>query len=1256
MRIFVAMKSVFWAQKSPDEHAKFKCKKLIYLVLILNYLIMNKKIFTLMAVSLAMFLTSFAVNALNLGDTVRALPANVLNEKAYHLAITGIGDRVVTDTIVIMDEKGYLKMVPTSAISTSVTPGIDYEGLRQSLWCVNVEQATAGDQPDFYFYNKVADRPLSVTNGRWKDPAAVSFPAIPSRSNADWYIQTYGTGTNTDILTGGPEDAWRRSLKTSYNASLAVNQPLYREVEDDYYLTFIAGTDGILTLAKVHGTDLNLNGQDTATFYKSVVVKFTLIEAAPFILDAAAFNTKLGTQDASAGVKLKIDPNPTEASPFTELLFASAVSGGAGTAGYIKLGATTKNNLITVLDGDDANNYVNYLNKRYPKITTQSAVVTSGEQEFRAVYYPSNDSLLLNVRRIEHIQYGDVYDDLTSRYNTFWNDTIVNFLTVRLQDLQYSPRRTVLTIGDQPPQMKLSLDVQNCKAVGSTRTTVATDLYVIQNTDGAYLTIPLHTGDFVPQWEPLDYGEDPYKIPSAQWLVIKNSESSAISTVDLVNREFNWFRIEHVQLYTDAHASFDGVDVSSLFEVGTGHNEVPNYIGKKETYADLFTVVPAPYRNDEHLGYKYLSKQELEYYSYAFNWDSYLSNDYYLNASGVRPDTLLRLKDNDKTYFRLVLPDTLDAYGTEKYGIGWSDADGQGLKTLLADKFGDPTDKDTYIAPLERYYYRFHINDPFKFDLVDDVITLDPNLQYGYTDKATYDANPLNHEKFYLRYDHDKALIAGAEAVEFYTLLDRVDKSNFNYMAQELHLALTDTLKAYEWSHGTIKEKAFGVITAGVTPNEHVLIAQPKTLSTIVSTFALSTFNEPLYRTFDPADPAITCAPGGEAPTTIKIHRYSNPLEYLYEDQFSTWSYGLMGINRGPFVWGKGIKFLGVENQAEHDKAVADPKVNHLDHNYSIYLDTAYVNRPAYAGAVGITPKPQYLLAVGDLQLYNGGRGCYACGDSFDIEPFKLGRYLINATDSARQNPDAVCSGLIIRDKDYIYDSQWDRLAFVYAIHAGDYLYILGADDPFEGGILSDTKVYGVDAYGNKYVDLNALAAKLPVDNIVFLGDNTHKDVVFSFRYIQRQVKNDGTPDPSASKVFLIESESECRGVSPIIAPRIGGWVKLHSGNGVPVLSRGSYDDMILEAEKWDAECGDLEAGTDPLANDKVSASSISVVAGAGSVTILNAAGKNVTISNILGQAVAKTAIASDNVTVAAPAGVVIVAIEGESAVKAVVK
>ena len=76
----------------------------------------------------------------------------------------------------------------------------------------------------------------------------------------------------------------------------------------------------------------------------------------------------------------------------------------------------------------------------------------------------------------------------------------------------------------------------------------------------------------------------------------------------------------------------------------------------------------------------------------------------------------------------------------------------------------------------------------------------------------------------------------------------------------------------------------------------------------------------------------------------------------------------------------------------------------------------------------------------------------------------------------------------------------------------------------------------------------------------------------------------------------------------------------------------------------------------DATANEDVEVATVKVVSGEGNVTIAGAAGKKVVISNILGQVVANTVVSSDNATIAAPQGIVVVAVEGEEAVKAIVK
>ena len=131
---------------------------------------------------------------------------------------------------------------------------------------------------------------------------------------------------------------------------------------------------------------------------------------------------------------------------------------------------------------------------------------------------------------------------------------------------------------------------------------------------------------------------------------------------------------------------------------------------------------------------------------------------------------------------------------------------------------------------------------------------------------------------------------------------------------------------------------------------------------------------------------------------------------------------------------------------------------------------------------------------------------------------------------------------------------------------------------------------------------------------------------------------------------FLIESESHNKTYfDGGVRPKDGGWVKIQ--NGVPVIVAASYENAI-QGDVFNADVA--EGGA--TANDEVTTSEITIIAGEGNVTIANAAGKKVVVSNILGQIVATQVLTSDNAVIAAPQGVVVVAVEGEEAVKAIVK
>ena len=99
-----------------------------------------------------------------------------------------------------------------------------------------------------------------------------------------------------------------------------------------------------------------------------------------------------------------------------------------------------------------------------------------------------------------------------------------------------------------------------------------------------------------------------------------------------------------------------------------------------------------------------------------------------------------------------------------------------------------------------------------------------------------------------------------------------------------------------------------------------------------------------------------------------------------------------------------------------------------------------------------------------------------------------------------------------------------------------------------------------------------------------------------------------------------------------------------------------SYNEGLSWGKKDAAMKFYIEGVEAPTANEGVAATEVKVVAYDGAINIKNAAGKNVVVSTILGQIVANEVLTSDNATISVPAGIAIVSVDGEEAVKVSVK
>lgn len=391
---------------------------------------------------------------------------------------------------------------------------------------------------------------------------------------------------------------------------------------------------------------------------------------------------------------------------------------------------------------------------------------------------------------------------------------------------------------------------------------------------------------------------------------------------------------------------------------------------------------------------------------------------------------------------------------------------------------------------------------------------------------------------------------------------------------------------------------------------------------TRTSSFAIAVDSTVIYRELN-GDNTIVVEPGTEPYTAPCVANFFRSRivdkEYLFES-----------ANQGQFnEIGKGINYLGVRLE---DKT--------FDDSTAIYVDTADLRNPF---------KPQYMLAVG-VTVTPAGKYCpihgfnSGCKDEHltDVPAHVWGRYLINAQDSVNAKPANVA--------DYKWEGQYTRLVFVPAMHVGDTLVIFrrgefprtaeNALDYLKAMEWAHTAVYNADKgiYGvadSVYVmnvkDRNVEAGKTPVQD-----DANYK---FALRLV-----NDDKRD------FIIESHD---GFTDNVTNTAKTYKAVKIQNGVPVVAQYATAMEGIENSEWFNL--DNRRST-PTSNEAMSATEVSIVAANGTVTIKGAAGKSVSITNVLGKALVNTVLASDSETIQVPTGLVVVFVEGEDAVKTIVK
>ena len=802
-----------------------------------------------------------------------------------------------------------------------------------------------------------------------------------------------------------------------------------------------------------------------------------------------------------------------------------------------------------------------------------------------------------------------------------------------------------ITLGNsgQLVETSVSTGAYLIKVVGSTDPT-RVGKYWINNLDGSFTIMEQATR------------QNFQHMPAAQWIVKSTGAAAGSPVLSITNREFQ---------KTLGAADFDNqfTPAGTLFVGANG--------GKYFMNGDELQFIPVTNVADDKLGYKYVANDTIRESLFTFNYLHELAMNKPVNTLNDKDSVVWVDTKGDKMSFVLeAIAD--DTYGTNGEVTGIADLNRRAyrIKVNDASKLQNDGRYLTYDAKQKKYivstkdttlvdifflkennevnggncYYTLLQANVMPVVKVSDVaganqvtnrigyMTLDADAtsaaigdegelylaEYGkYTSEKDGIVNGT--EGWAIRtfskiqadaYAKEHGLIAPGAGSPFVIIDDNAGNVAIKGINDEFkeiaktHYVLKLTVSAdedgdypaanYATSKVSVDNNTLALVNGNLSDNSANEVAN--------SAFAVVRDADPLYRYFATTD-------------TLKFYRTNAAApEYLYEDAYSKYSKGLE------------FNFLGVEGKGDNANA-------------AMYLDTAYVNRG--------TRMPQYLIALeptivtGDTILCDASTHSHAtmedalaCPHTKITPSYVDARYLVNLQDSVDYY--AGNADLNLRGK-YQYDRAYTRLGFVDARHIGDTLVIKNS------AYTGDTRplVAGFPAtYASK--------------DSIYLGNNMHKNAVFSFRIAK-----------SGSDDFLIESETEGQKAnssdfehkknadlkSVRIAPNMGGWVKIQ--NGVPVIANnGVYNESGRDADIFNVE----QTEENPTANDETTISNVEVIAVNGGVVVKNATAKNVVISNMLGQTLANKVIVSDSETISLPAGIVIVAVEGEAAVKAIVK
>jgi len=1003
----------------------------------------------------------------------------------------------------------------------------------------------------------------------------------------------------------------------------------------------------------------------------------------PIPISADDLNTLMWSVDSKDNYfALNMDPEVSKGK--ANHLTATGLQAVSAGSGYVQLKAKDKKaddkQLYVVVDtayyeGTETSGQL--LKYTYDVLNADNRL--TGSYKFKFTYNVKEDKLYVQVAEVADklVKASGQTDEQFAKdikdnnNNSYWSNQ-GKTVTTRSDKYIYMAKldgTNVLTLntnetdGGTPTAASQNITVKTSADYSSlTLTTIPSGVYLIQyKAGGSYNTEKVGSYVFANLagyfgWAAQARNQEFKHMPAAQWVVEKKGTSS-IAPISITNREFS----------DDSYkTSYQIPSDMQLFAVEGSANEVFYFYGnQKDTVS--FIKVDEDLVKDAKLGYKYVSENEAKVQTYLFNYLHGLALDKYLNVPSGK-DSIVRVDETGaKASFRLQVVVKDDKYG---YGDGlvrnvYRITDGKGryltydgttkkymMKTYPTDYFlkenNDIEGKEYYTlveanlrntsmtqAQAQAWYPEW-----CKGMAVADAMTIEEqytpeggSATYVTVGGTSYLAYPGSSDIVAVAmYDKDgQRLVDDNSKVDYYTYqnvngkiaLKKVGAAQYasrNYASVKVSVD-DNTL---DLTRGSLDDKFYS--------NQEIR----------TSAFAVAMDDSPLYRRFNNAALGENVNDGPDSLTFVESVRN----EYLMDE----WN---------PNLTTETVDYAGIWNK---DKA---------EGKLAFRIDTAWLNR----GLGNI--KPQYLISVArDDQEGVETVPCTEAGPHVDAngnittDPskcvhaqhgragFAYGKYLVNFSDSAQAFIDREA-----KVNPYMFttnssaNSSYTRVGFVKAIHAGDSLFVL--TNGFEN--VEPAKL------DTATIIANYKKAKLENFIVDLVGDK-HKNVTWSFRYINPD-KAGAVTEEGAENAFLFESNvygekdrnyrtvngDADRAIAPTYA---AAWLKMHNGCLVLTDINSQFSSaktngdgaLIFNVAQKDEE--DMVTSNDNINNVE----GVSVVAGNGTVTIQGAAGKSVVISNILGKVVAETVLTSDNATIAVPAGIVAVAVDGEEAVKVVVK